>query len=106
APFKSPVKFSYKQGMTACTSDAQCGGLPCLPPATNGGAMAGTCGTATSDGDVANFAQLVADAAEAVGELRAANVDLVVALCHVGVDPREVATIQATGMLPANPISE
>jgi 2',3'-cyclic-nucleotide 2'-phosphodiesterase (5'-nucleotidase family) len=106
APFKSPVKFSYAQGSTSCTTDAQCPTHLCLAPATNGAATMGTCATGTSDADPANFGQLVADAAQAVAELRAEGVDIVVAITHVGVNAREVGTIQMTGQIPAQPVSE
>jgi 2',3'-cyclic-nucleotide 2'-phosphodiesterase (5'-nucleotidase family) len=101
APFKRPVRFSMATGGTACATDAECGGAPCIPPATDPLAAAGTCAINADESDPRHFAALVADAAQAVAELRAQNVDLVVALAHVGVDERELATLEAMG-LPAS----
>jgi 2',3'-cyclic-nucleotide 2'-phosphodiesterase (5'-nucleotidase family) len=105
-PFKSPVHFSLKQGTTACTHDSQCPGTPCLPNADNGAATSGFCATTADESSLTNFTQLVADAAGAVAALRQQGVDLVVALSHVGVNGREISTIQMTGQIPANPVSE
>ncbi len=102
APFKRPVRFSIATDNTACTSDAQCPGTFCVPPATNPLSPNGTCAVTTDESDQRNFVALVTDAATAVAELRAQGVDMVVALSHIGVDDREIASLNAMGI----PLSE
>jgi 2',3'-cyclic-nucleotide 2'-phosphodiesterase (5'-nucleotidase family) len=100
APFKSPVMFSLAvDEASSCTSDGDCAGSVCVPPASDPTATAGKCALDPSGFDVAtNFPALVADVASAVAEVRAQGVDLVVAVSHAGIDEREVATLQAMGM--------
>ncbi|MCK6548798.1 bifunctional metallophosphatase/5'-nucleotidase [Myxococcota bacterium] len=103
APFKSPVRFSLPSTTTACTSDDQCPGSACLPPVTDPTATSGFCAATTNESDAPSvFPQIVADIATTVAELRQRNVDLVVAVSHSGVDERELAMLEATGMSPAD----
>lgn len=100
APFKSPVRFSVATDATSsCTSSADCEGRECLTPVDNPAATTGHCAVSTNEIDVATqFPALVADAASAILELRAQNVDVVVLLSHMGIDEREVNTIQTMGL--------
>jgi len=98
APFKTPVRFSLATNATTCRNDTACPGSVCVPPSSDPKAIDGHCAINTNEADPMHFAALVADAASAVAELRAQNVDLVVALSHVGVDERELATLEAMGM--------
>lgn len=106
-PFKSPVHFSLASNGTACTRDSECPGSICIPPASDAAATSGTCALNTNESDPRHFAALVADAAGAVAELRQQDVDLVVALAHVGVEDTEIEMIQAMGgTIPSMPRSE
>ncbi len=100
APFKSPVSFSLAvDPSTTCSSNAQCPGSICIPPANNPTATMGSCAVDSSGTDPAiHFPALVQDIASAVAELRAQNVDMVVAVSHSGIDEREVNTLQTMGM--------
>lgn len=101
APFKTPVRFSLAQSNMNCTSDDDCPGSVCLPPANNPIANSGRCAVNTDETDFAtHLPQLIGDAAAAVADLRAQNVDIVVALSHVGVNERELAMLEAMGMGP------
>jgi 2',3'-cyclic-nucleotide 2'-phosphodiesterase (5'-nucleotidase family) len=103
APFKAPLRFSLATNNATCTRDTDCPGSVCVPPAENPLSTMGRCALNTDESDVAShFPALVADAAAAVAALRAQNVDLVVALSHVGVDERELATLEAMMMGPEN----
>ena len=97
APFRRPVQFSLAVNSTACTSDAECAGSVCIPPADDPTAQAGFCAEDPTDPDL-NFAALVSDITAAVRDLRDQNVDLVVAISHAGIDAREVASLQMMGM--------
>lgn len=103
APFKSPLTFSLAVNNTTCTTDTDCAGSICVPPATDPLATTGNCALdPTGQSATVNFPALVADIAGAVAELRAQNVDLVVAVSHAGVNDRELATLEAMGMGPEN----
>lgn len=106
AAAKTPVRFSAVQTSTACTSDAQCPGSRCYASAHDAAASQGFCLAPVGETDPATFAQLVKDVAATVADLRAESVDIVVALSHAGVDPREAAAILASGTIPAQPVSE
>ncbi len=100
APFKQPVNFSLAvDGAATCTSNAECPGSICIPPADDPTAGSGNCALDPTGQDAAvNFPALVADVAGAVAELRAQGVDIVVALSHAGVNEREIASLQMMGM--------
>jgi 2',3'-cyclic-nucleotide 2'-phosphodiesterase (5'-nucleotidase family) len=103
APFKSPVTFSLATNATACTSDADCPGSICVPPADDPVAISGNCAVDPSGADVmTNFPKLVEDVASAVAAVRAQNVDLVVAVSHAGVNEQELNMLAAMGMGPEN----
>lgn len=100
APFKQPLNFSLAvDDQTTCQSDAQCPGSICVPPADDPTAASGNCALDPTGQDATvNFPAMVADIASAVAELRAANVDMVVAVSHAGINEREVNTLQMMGM--------
>lgn len=99
APFKQPVNFSLAVDASAsCTSNAECPGSICIPPADDPTAGMGNCALdPTGQNAQVNFPALVADIAGAVAELRTQGVDIVVALSHSGIDEREIATLQMMG---------
>jgi 2',3'-cyclic-nucleotide 2'-phosphodiesterase (5'-nucleotidase family) len=97
APFKQPVNFSLAvDDTTTCTSNAECPGSVCIPPASDPLATTGSCALDPTGQDAnVNFPALVADIAGAVAELRQQGVDLVVALSHSGINEREIGMLQA-----------
>jgi 2',3'-cyclic-nucleotide 2'-phosphodiesterase (5'-nucleotidase family) len=100
APFKQPVRFSIATNSNeVCTGAADCGGRECLSPAADPTAASGFCAVNTDETDTStHFNALVEDAASAVRELRTQNADLVVLLSHMGVDERELNTIETMGL--------
>ncbi len=100
APFKTPVNFSLAVDEASnCTTDVDCPTALCIPPASDPTSANGKCALDPSGFDAAlNFPALVADIAGAVAELRAQDVDLVVAISHSGVDEREIASLQMMGL--------
>lgn len=100
APFKAPVSFSLAvDDNSSCTTDADCPTALCIPPASDPTSANGKCALDPSGFDAAlNFPALVADIAGAVAELRAQDVDLVVAVSHSGVNEREIASLQMMGL--------
>ena len=100
APFKAPLRFSIATNPgEVCTTRADCGGRECLSPPSDPTAASGFCAVNTDETDTAtHFPALVADAAAAVRELRTQNADLVVLISHMGVNERELNTIETMGL--------
>lgn len=107
APFKSPVTFSLAVDTnTTCNNDAMCPGSVCIPPANDPTSANGNCALDPSGASAAvNFPALIADIAAAVAEVRAQDVDLVVAVSHAGVSERELASLAQMGMGPENAVA-
>ncbi|MBI2372386.1 MAG: 5'-nucleotidase C-terminal domain-containing protein [Deltaproteobacteria bacterium] len=98
SPLKRPLRFSLATGTAACASDADCPGSACLPPASAPTSSSGRCAVNLDETDFAtHIGALVADVASAVAEVRAQDVDLVVAVSHAGVNEQELALLSAMG---------
>ncbi len=91
APFKSPLQFSLSFTAQACTASAEC---------TDGSCVEGYCTDGALQDHEAHLPALVADVAQAVRDVRAQGVDVVVALAHAGLSDREAQAIIDGTMTP------
>ena len=95
AVFKSPIQFSLSMTETTCEESFEC---------ENGSCVEGFCTAGPLQDHEAHMPALIADAAAAVRAVRIEGVDLVVALCHVGVSGEEVLAIAAGTLDPADAV--